>query len=304
MANNKYVIFTDSCSDLSTAERKQLNVEYLRMGLVVDGVEMEADLDWEAYKPEEFYGWLEQGKKIKTNQVSLPEFEKRFTPYLEQGYDILYLGCAGALSGSVGFCNQIAASALLEKFPDRKIVGIDTCCGSYTEGMCVVYACKKRDEGLSFDELIAWVEENKNTFNQFATVDTLKYLKEAGRIKGTAAFFGDIIGVKPIFISDAKGNNFVIQKVRGTKASIDALVEGIKTTIIPEECDYIQICQGMAHEKAEIIKGKFEELFPNIPVKLGWIGPIVGTTCGPGIIGVFCHGKQVTRFDGDGIPTK
>jgi len=301
----KYQIFTDSCCDLSTAERKELGLEYLRMGLVVDGEEKEADLDWIAYKPEEFFGWISAGRKLKTTQVALPEFEKRFTPFLEKGIDIIYLGCAGALSGTVGFCQQIAAPTLLEKFPDRKIIAVDTCCGAYTEGMCVYYACKAaKEKNLSIEQLAEWVEKNKNRINQFSTVDTLKYLKEAGRIKGTAAFFGDIIGVKPIFISDTKGNNFVVQKVRGTKASLDALVEGIKETIIPEECDYIQICQGMAQEKAEGLKKRFEEMYPNIPVRIGWIGPIVGTTCGPGVIAAFAWGKEVTRFDGDGIAVK
>lgn len=301
----KYQIFTDSCCDLSTSERKQLNLEYVRMGLVLDGSEqLDADLDWVQYSPEQFYGWFKEGRKLKTTQVSLEEFEKRFTPYLEKGFDILYLGCATALSGSVNFCNQIAAPALKEKFPDRKIIAVDTCCGAYTEGMCVYYACKKKEKGLSIDELVEWVEKNKNRINQFCTVDTLKYLKEAGRIKGTAAFFGDIIGVKPLFISDCKGNNFVTQKVRGTKASLDAIVDGIKSTIIPDECDYIMISHAMCLDKAEGLKKRFEELFPDIPVKIGWVGPIVGTTCGPGTIAAFAWGKEVTRYDGDGIPVK
>ena len=83
----KYQIFTDSCSDLSTELRKQNNIEYVHMGLVVDGVEKTADLDWIEYSPEEFYGWLSAGKKVKTTQVSMEEFEKGFKPFLEKGID-------------------------------------------------------------------------------------------------------------------------------------------------------------------------------------------------------------------------
>lgn len=298
--SKKYVIFTDSCSDLSTEDRQALNVEFVRMGLTIDGAEeIDADIDWKLYSPEEFYGWLSKGKKIKTTQVSLEEFEKRFTPYLEKGFDILYLGCSNQLSGSVNFCKQIAGPGLEAKFPGRKVVAVDTCCAAYTEGLVVERAAKKRDEGLSLEEVAAWVEEHKDEANQFATVDTLRYLKEAGRIKGAAAFFGDIFGVKPIFISDKLGNNLVIKKEKGTKASLEALIQGVKDTIDKNLCDEVVVCQGMAQERAKYIMERIEAEV-GVKCKLRWIGPIVGTTCGPGIIATFCWGKKVTRVDGDG----
>lgn len=297
MAN--YQIFTDSCSDLSTELRKQNNIEYVHMGLVVNGVEKIADLDWVDYSPEEFYGWLSAGKKIKTTQVSMNEFEKGFRPFLEKGVDVIYLGCSSALTGSLNMFNLVAQE-LRQEFPDRKIIGIDTLCASFTEGLLVLEAATKQKEGLTIDELALWVENNKFYFNQFATVDTLTYLKEAGRIKGAAAFFGNIIGIKPIFISDRKGNNFVIKKVKGTKASLNELFELVKNARDLTKSDKIYIGQGMAQERAEALKKRFKDEL-NIDATVIWIGPIVGTTCGPGVIATFCFGKEVTRFEGDGI---
>ena len=297
MAN--YQIFTDSCSDLSTELRKQNNIEYVHMGLVVNGVEKTADLDWVDYSPEEFYGWLSAGKKIKTTQVSMNEFEKGFRPFLEKGVDVIYLGCSSALTGSLNMFNLVAQE-LRQEFPDRKIIGIDTLCASFTEGLLVLEAATKQKEGLTIDELALWVENNKFYFNQFATVDTLTYLKEAGRIKGAAAFFGNIIGIKPIFISDRKGNNFVIKKVKGTKASLNELFELVKNARDLTKSDKIYIGQGMAQERAEALKKRFKDEL-NIDATVIWIGPIVGTTCGPGVIATFCFGKEVTRFEGDGI---
>lgn len=295
----KYQIFTDSCSDLSTELRKQNNIEYVHMGLVVDGVEKTADLDWIEYSPEEFYGWLSAGKKIKTTQVSMEEFEKGFKPFLEKGIDVIYLGCSSALTGSLNMFNLVKQE-LQEQFPERKIIGIDTLCASVTEGILVLEAAKKQQEGLSIEELEKWVEDNKFFFNQFATVDTLKYLKDAGRIKGTAAFFGNIIGIKPIFISDRKGNNFVIKKVKGTKASLNELFELVKNALDLNKSNKIYIGQGMAQERAEGLKQRIKDEL-NIEATILWIGPIVGTTCGPGVIATFCFGKEVTRFEGDGI---
>ena len=297
MAN--YQIFTDSCSDLSTELRKQNNIEYVHMGLVVNGVEKIADLDWVDYSPEEFYGWLSAGKKIKTTQVSMNEFEKGFRPFLEKGVDVIYLGCSSALTGSLNMFNLVAQE-LRQEFPDRKIIGIDTLCAPFTEGLLVLEAATKQKEGLTIDELALWVENNKFYFNQFATVDTLTYLKEAGRIKGAAAFFGNIIGIKPIFISDRKGNNFVIKKVKGTKASLNELFELVKNARDLTKSDKIYIGQGMAQERAEALKKRFKDEL-NIDATVIWIGPIVGTTCGPGVIATFCFGKEVTRFEGDGV---
>ena len=294
-----FQIFTDSCADLSTAVRKKYDISYLFMGLVVDGVEKHADLDWVEYKPEEFYGWLSSGKKVKTTQVSLPEIETKFKPVLDKGLDILYIACSSALSGSGNFAS-VLSKEILENYPDRRIIVIDSLAGSMTEGLQVVEAAKLQQAGKSLDEVAKYVEENKFFYNQFATVDTLSYLKEAGRIKGTAAFFGNIIGVKPIFISDTKGNNFVIEKVRGTKASLDALFNGVKETYMKEKCEKVFIGQGMAMDRAvQLQKRIMDEL--KIEAVIDWIGPIVGTTCGPGVISVFTIGKEVTRFDGDGI---
>ena len=295
----KYQIFSDSSCDLSPELRKANGLEYFYFGLVVDGVEYRADLDWKDYSPEEFYGWLSQGKKIKTTQVSMEEVITRVRPYFEKGIDIIYIGCSGALTGSMNLF-QLAKTELMEEFPDRKMIGVDSLAASCTLGMMLLDASKKQKEGLTIEELEQWVLDNRFFYNQFATVDTLTYLKAAGRIKGVAAFFGNIMGVKPIFISDRKGNNLTINKVKGTKASLNELFEGVKNAMIPGETTEVFIAQGMAQERAEALKKRFEDEL-NLKVTIEWIGPIVGTTCGPGIIATFCRGKEVTRYEGDGI---
>ena len=293
----KYQILSDSSCDLSTETRKANGLEYFYFGLVVDGVEYPADLDWQAYSQEEFYGWLSQGKKVKTTQVSMEEVVKKVRPYFEKGIDIIYIGCSSALTGSMNLF-ELAKTELMEEFPDRKMIGVDSLAASCTLGMMLLDAAKKQREGLTIEELQQWVLDNRLFYNQFATVDTLTYLKEAGRIKGAAAFFGNIFGVKPIFISDRKGNNLTINKVKGTKASLNELFEGVKNAMIPGETTEIYIGQGMAQDRADILKKRIEEEL-KVKVTVEWIGPIVGTTCGPGIIATFCRGKEVTRYEGD-----
>ena len=295
----KYQIFSDSSSDLSTELRKEYGLEYFYFGLVVDGVEYLADLDWKVYSQEEFYGWLSQGKKIKTTQVSMEEVIDKVRPYFEKGIDIIYIGCSSALTGSMNLF-ELAKAELLEEFPDRKMIGVDSLLASHGLAMLVLDAARKQKEGLSIDELEKWVIDNRFFYNQFATVDTLTYLKNAGRIKGAKAFFGNIMGVKPIFISDRKGNNLTVGSVRGTKASLNELFEGVKNAFVEGETKEIVIGQGMAMERAESLKKRVEEEL-KVPARIEWIGPIIGATCGPGIIATFCRGKEVTRFEGDNV---
>ena len=295
----KYQIFTDSSCDLSTELRKANNIEYFYFGLVVDGVEYKADLDWQEYTQEEFYGWLSQGKKVKTTQVSMEEVLLKVRPYFEKGIDIIYIGCSSALTGSMNLF-ELAKQQLMEEFPDRKMIGVDSLAAACTLGMMVLDASKEQKKGLSIEELQQWVLDNRFFYNQFATVDTLTYLKAAGRIKGAAAFFGNIMGVKPIFISDRKGNNLTINKVKGTKASLNELFEDVKAAVVPGVTDEIFIGQGMAQDRAEILKKRVEEEL-HIKATVQWIGPIVGTTCGPGVIATFCKGKEVTRYEGDNV---
>ncbi len=294
----KYQIFTDSSCDLSTELRKANNIEYFYFGLVVDGVEYKADLDWQEYTQEEFYGWLSAGKKVKTTQVSMEEVLLKVRPYFEKGIDVIYIGCSSALTGSMNLF-ELAKQQLMEEFPDRKMIGIDSLAAACTLGMMVLDAAKEQKKGLSIEELQQWVLDNRFFYNQFATVDTLTYLKAAGRIKGAAAFFGNIMGVKPIFISDRKGNNLTINKVKGTKASLNELFEDVKAAMVPGVTEEIFIGQGMAQERAELLKKRVEEEL-KLKCSIIWIGPIVGTSCGPGVVACFCRGKEVTRYEGDG----
>ena len=297
MAN--YQIFTDSSCDLSTELRKANDIEYFYFGLVVDGVEYKADLDWKEYSQIEFYSWLSQGKKVKTTQVSMEEVLNKVRPYFEKGIDVIYIGCSSALTGSMNLF-ELAKQQLMEEFPDRKMIGVDSLAASVTLGIMILDAAKEQRKGLSIEELEQWVYDNRFFYNQFATVDTLTYLKAAGRIKGTAAFFGNIIGIKPIFISDRKGNNLTINKVKGTKASLNELFEDVKNAIVPGVTEEIFIGQGMAQDRAELLKKRVEEEL-NMKATVLWIGPIVGTTCGPGVIATFCRGKEVTRYEGDNV---
>ena len=296
---SKFQLFTDSSCDLSTEMRREHHIEYFRMGIYVRGELYPADLDWEAYSPTQLYEWISDLKNnCKTTLVSAEEFIEKMTPFLEQGIDILYLGCSSALTGTMNIFH-IVAEELKEKYPERRIVGVDSLTASMNLGLLAVLVSKEIEKGLSLDETIEWIENHKFKVNQIAGVETLTYLKAAGRVKASTAFIGNIIGIKPMFISDRHGNNLVVQKVRGYQKMVEAVFDAVKEKIHKDECDLVYVCHGNAPEVANKLKARLESEL-GVKVVVNWAGPIIGITCGPGLIGAMCYGEEVTRFDGDG----
>ena len=295
----KFQIFTDSCSDLPLEDREKYHLDYCRMNVVIDGEEKVADLDWAEFKPEEFYGWLSAGRHLKTTQVPLTEFINRFTPYLEKGIDVLYIACSSKCSGSINVF-ELAKQQLLEQFPERKLIGIDAINCSFGEGILSILASKKQDEGASLEETAEYVLSQRNNIVQFATVDDLSYIKNAGRIKASKAIMGNLFHKKPIFISDAHGDNYTLGTVTGTKNADAELFRGLSERLLADKFNIVYIGQGMAQDRAERLKERIMEAFKDVEVRIRWIGPIIGTTCGPGVLAVFAYGKEVTCFDGDG----
>ena len=256
----KYQIFTDSSSDLSTEMRKASNVDYLHFGLTVDQEQYNADLDWKEYSIEEFYGWLSAGRKCKTSLVSMEECLKKIRPLFEKGIDVIFICCSSKLTGSLQVFN-LAKEELLAEFPERKMIGIDALISSLGLGLLTLDAAKKRDEGLSIEELAEWVESNKLKYNMFATVDTLSYLRASGRITGAKAFFGNIFGVKPMIISDAKGNNYAVEKAKGRRNALIRLVEVVKERVIKPETQVCYVSHADAKpEDVELVVSKIKEL--------------------------------------------
>ncbi len=295
----KFQIFTDSCSDLPAEDRERYHLDYCRMNVVVDGEEKVADLDWNEFKPEEFYGWLSAGRHLKTTQVPITEFINRFTPYLEKGIDVLYIACSSKCSGSINVF-ELAKQQLLTQFPERTLIGIDSLNACFGEGILSILASMKQDEGASIEEVAEYVCGIRNNMMQFATVETLNYIKAAGRIKASKAFMGNLFHKKPIFISDAHGDNYTLGTVTGTKAADAELLKGTLARLQKEHFNVVYIGQGMAQERAERLKEKILAAFDDIEVRICWIGPIIGTTCGPGVLAVFGYGKEVTCHSEDG----
>ena len=290
-----YVILSDSCCDLDADLRKKYGIEYIPMRIIFGDTDIPASLDWEKISPKEFYDMMRGGVRVRTAQINADEFKEAFSKYLDEGKDVMYIACSSALSNSYK-SSLMAHDMLAQERPDGKIVCIDSRNACLGLGMICMTASELRAEGKSIGETAQYIEAHKQEVNQFATVESLNYLKRAGRVSTTSAVFGGLLQVKPIIISDADGQNVAVEKVKGRKNSLVRLADLFKETYRSNPHQRICIGHVDAPEAAEELKALVKERMPEegVEVITAGIGPIIGATTGPGTLAVYCYGKEVT----------
>ena len=218
---SSYQIITDSGCALSAEILQKLNVTMVSLTLLYKGQTLQ---DCVTDETKTFYDGLRAGEVASTSAINPDTWASAMEAPLQKGKDVLVLTFSSGLSTTYQSA-VIAADDLKEKYPHRSIRVVDTLCASLGQGLLVHYSCQKRDEGLSLNALADWVEENKFHLCHFFTVDDLMYLKRGGRVSAATALFGTMLQIKPVLHVDDAGHLINIGKVRGRRASIDALVE-------------------------------------------------------------------------------
>jgi DegV family protein with EDD domain len=286
-------ILLDSTCDLGLDLMEKYDLDYVMMNYVVDGKEYPASLGWEDHPIKEFYDLMRDGKRILTTQVPRERFEEKFSYYLEKCMDVVYISCSSALSGSVKLA-QIVADELAKKYTDNKVYCIDALICSLGQSYLAMRASELRAEGKNTEEIVNWVVENRLKENQFGTVGSLEFLKKAGRVTASSAFFGNLLGIKPILISDKIGQNYAIKKVKGARNAFKEMAQMMADAVENPEEQTLYISHSDSEKEANVLKDEILALVPFKDVYMNCIGPIVGASIGPGAAIAYCFGKEVT----------
>lgn len=295
----KIKIIADSCSDLSKELLEKYDIDYAKMTTVYNGVESPADLYWSREDAHKFYDIMRNGERITTAQVSMEEFQNVFSKYLNEGYDIIYIACSSKQSSSVN-TGSVVANKLLEENADAKITCIDSLNASLGIALLAVEASKMVNAGQDYDTVVNNVISLRKKINQFVTVHSLTFLKRAGRVKGAAAFFGNLMGVKPILISDANGEQAAYKKVKGRQNSFNEIVSMLKSVIKDPENQTVYIAHAdCSQEEIDALVSLVKAQINCKDVFVGCIGPIIGASIGPDAVGVWGIGEEVTFINGE-----
>ena len=226
---------------------------------------------------------------IKNIEVQEAFFEK----YLKQGKDILNISLSHALSNTYDMCRKAAAN-LQEKYPDRKIIVVDSLRYSGGDGLLVSFAGEMKKAGKSIDEVAEWLENNKQKCHQTGTVDDLKFLAKMGRCSNVSAFMGSLINIKPLAEFNRDGMNQIITKVTGYKKLFTAMIEYMKATIEPEPK---RIFVSHSYRKAQWLQLQelIKEEFPTAEIIPTTVNMANGASIGPGMVVAFYMGKEISE---------
>lgn len=285
---NPYTLITDSACDIAPALLEKWQVKCADMTFHFDGEEKDY---YECEMPvKEFYQHMREGRVVKTSAVNMESFIKNFEPELAAGKDILYIGFATALSNSCQTA-RLVSKDLLEKYPERKIICIDSRCASAGQGLLVHFAVKKRDKGADLEALAEHTRTMLPSLCHWFTVDDLVYLKRGGRVSGASALAGTILQIKPVLHVDDEGRLINVKKIRGRKQAIAAMMERYMQTANDPKGVYF-ISNGDCLDDAKLLENMIFERTGRRAELITDIGPVIGAHSGPGTLALFFLGSE------------
>lgn len=283
-----FQIITDSCCDFPTPMYGQLGLTFVPLTVEFRGNTFD-DKNDDTLK--DMYQGLRAGEVAKTSAVNPSRWSQAMEKALAAGKDVLVLAFSSGLSTTYQSA-VIAAEELKDAYPDRKIQVIDTLCASMGQGLLVWYACKKRDEGLSLDEVTQWVLDNRPHLCHWFTVDDLMYLKRGGRISAATALVGTMLQIKPLLHVDDEGHLINMTKTRGRKAAIDAMVKKAQELGAGYDNSTMFISHGDCLSDAEYLSRQLKEKCGVKDVVISYVGAVIGSHSGPGTLALFFLGSH------------
>lgn len=286
---NDYVIYTDSGCDIRSELLKEWGVKYSLLTFQFENENKE-------YSNEDmgidvFYNRMKVGDVARTSAINPDSFSSAFEKILKTGKDILYLGFSSGLSTTYNSA-RIAAEELLADFPDRKIITVDTLSASAGQGLMIYLVSEKKKAGATIEETAAYAEEIRPKLCHWFTPESLTYLKRGGRVSPTVAFVGTVLGIKPILHVDNIGKLVNVTKVRGRKASLNALVEKYGELAEDKKNGTVFISQADCPDDANYLEAQLKEKYGADVQVITDIGPVIGAHAGPGTIALFFVGKE------------
>lgn len=291
MSNNDYLIVSDATVDLDKSILDSLNVRIIPMIYIMDGKENVFNPAKQEIDHDEFYKMVNAGVPVSTSQNPPTIFTDYYREFIKEAKKILYICFSSGLSGNYNSA-LMGAREIMEEYPDVQICVVDSLCASVGEGFLLREACRKRDEGAEFSELVKYTEEIKRQVCHWFVVGNLDQLARGGRINPAVAKLGSILNIHPILTTDEEGKLKVSEKVRGMKKAIHRLAEKFDKYAFNRAVHRIIVahagCPELAEELRKLMLAK-EKIKECIIQK---IGPVIGSHTGSPMCALVFMGEQ------------
>ena len=298
LVSKNYVIVTDSTTDLPPKMAADWGLTIIPFIYNLDGKEYYNHLDWSDLSVKDFYGALRAGKMGSTTQVNQFRYMEIWEPLLQEGRDILYLCLSSGLSKSYEQ-SLLAAAECREKYPDRKIIAVDSKAASLGMGLLAYYAVKSRDAGMTLEDLAADLENRIAHLHHWVMADDLHHLRRGGRVSGASAFVGSMLSIKPIIHVTDEGKLVPLHKARGRNKALEFIVEQMNEHKAEPKNQPVFIAHSDVPELANQLKDMIIAKFGPREFIINEIGPVIGAHTGPGTIAlIFLGGKRLAGPQG------
>lgn len=282
-----FEIVTDSSCNLTEEIIDRFGIHILPLTFMSDGQQYQSYLKGEHTDLSQFYAMMREGKVFTTSLPNMKDSERLLRSLLESGKDVLYLGFSSALSGTYQAVSLLC-SQLSEEFPKRTVKAVETLAASGGQGLLVYKACQIAQDGATLEETARWVEENRLKLAHWFTVDDLMFLLRGGRVSKASAYMGTMLNIKPVMHVDDEGRLIPMEKTRGRKKSLQALVKHMQETAIePVSEQTVFITHGDCLEDAEYVADLIREKFGVTDIMINWVDPVIGAHSGPGTMALF-----------------
>ena len=186
----------------------------------------------------------------------------------------------------------IAAKELEGEFPGRNVLVMDTLCASEGQGLLIWLCAQEKRRGKSLEELWDYALDMRGHICQWFTVNDLNHLKRGGRVSATAALFGTMLSIKPVLHVDDQGRLIPMEKCRGRRASLTALVDHMEKTAVDPERYPVFISHGDCLEDAEFVAEEVRRRLGVKEIYCNYVGPVIGSHTGAGVVTLFFVGNS------------
>ena len=286
-----YIIFADVSIDVDKKFAAENDVRY---------IPMEYSLGEEIFyctEPENdemmhnYYDKLRNKIKTQTTQITPNKYIDIFEPLVKEGKSILYISLSSGLSNTYDSA-RLAVQNLKEDYDNVNIEVIDSLGATGGMGLLVESAVTNRDNGMSLEENATWLRKHAMKLRHWVKVEDLMYLMRGGRVSATSAIMGTALNIKPILTINKEGKLVTVDKKRGNKQAIKALLDKFAEDFDATVSNVVYINCADCIEDAKMLKEKVLELKPYVEVKITMLSPIIGAHTGPDMIALIYYGSE------------
>lgn len=279
-------LFTDTDTDFTLKKAKKSGLRLISMPYTIEGKLVYPYEDWDTFDAHAFYDKLRSGIIPTTSSISEDRYLEYFEPEFAKGNDIFYLHFSRAMSTTFNAMDS-AIKKLKEKYPERKFYSVDTAGITILSYLIIEEALNLLSSGKSVEEVIEWVEKEKNHYAVYFFTDDLKFFAHSGRVSNLAGNMGTLLGIRPIIHIDESGKMLNVDKVKGRLRAIEYLVN--KFVELGDEPEKYHIV--LAHADNPDLVGELRSMLEArydtpLDIEIVDVNPTAGSHCGPDTIGI------------------